>query len=142
MIENKIVALKSWQKRFAFHLNQSVESMNDPEIIDFVEIFIIRGILDRGSIKDTGIPDLVACIENFLRVKNNPNALRWKSIMNLFNTSTLSSALYEELAMVYFNQWVNEADLSSLKSKFCYKLSVVFKHSQHIAMFIKNSLKT
>lgn len=142
LIENKIIALKSWQKRFAFHLNQSVESMNDPEIIDFVELFIVRGVLDKGSIKDTAIPDLVACIENFSRVKNNPNTLRWKSILNLFNTSTLSSALYEELAMVYFNQWVNETDLSSLKPKFCYKLSVVFKHTQHMAMFIKNSLKT
>lgn len=50
--------------------------------------------------------------------------------------------MFEELAQVYFEQWVEAIDISKIRSKFCYKLSIVFKNSQHMSMFVKKALET
>lgn len=47
LIENGIISVASWQKRFAFFLKQSIESINDPDIINFIELFVIRTVLDK-----------------------------------------------------------------------------------------------
>lgn len=140
MIETQILSVSAWQKRFAFHLRQSLESIDDTETMEFLEQFIIRGVLDKGIIKDTHISDLIACIEMFSKTKKNDNANRWKLMLALFDTSDPSSGVFEDLASLYFKTWVNTRNHEAIKHRFSYKIGVVFKLSQHMEMFIKNAL--
>ena len=142
LVENRILSLESWQKKFAFHLRQTIESMNDRDIIEFIELFIIRAIIDKGIVKDTHISDLLNCVEMFSKTKNNPNTKRWKLMLDLIKATPQSTDLYEELAAIYFEQWVRSPDMVFQKHKFCYKIGVVFKHSQNMEMFLRNSLQT
>lgn len=78
LIENKILSVNLWERRFAMYLNQSLGIMNDPEMIEFIEQFIVRGVLDRGTIKEKDLGDLIGCVELFSKTKNNPKAIHWK----------------------------------------------------------------
>jgi hypothetical protein len=119
LIENKILSLQDWQSQFVGYLSESsAECINDVHIIDFVELFVIRGVLDRGCIKDTQIGDLLGCSEAFSKTKNTSNSLRWKAISKLLKLSDVSSEVYEELAEIYFEQWVNYKNVLQLKNKF------------------------
>lgn len=118
LVENKILSLESWQKKFAFHLRQTLESMNDRDIIEFIELFIIRSILDKGIVKDSHVPDLLNCVELFSKTKKNPNAKRWRLMLDLIQATPQSTEVYEELAGIYFDQWVNSPDMAFHKYKF------------------------
>lgn len=78
LIENGIISVASWQKRFAFFLKQSIESINDPDIINFIELFVIRTVLDKGCVNERQIPDLLSCIESFCETKQSNTANRWR----------------------------------------------------------------
>lgn len=119
LIENKIISLQSWQSQFVGYLRESsAECINDVHIIDFVELFVIRGVLDRGCIKDTQIADLLGCAEGFSNAKNTPNSLRWKAITKLLELTNVSSEVYDELAEIYFEQWVSYKNVLQMKNKF------------------------
>lgn len=42
LVDNKVISLNSWQKKFAFYMKQSVECMNDMSIADFIELLVIK----------------------------------------------------------------------------------------------------
>jgi hypothetical protein len=118
LIENGIISVESWQKLFSFFLKQSIESINDQDIIDFIELFVVKTVFDKGCVSEQQIPDLLACIESFSETKQSSVANRWRSIGNLFKVSALTTDIYEDISSVYYDQWVNAMDLNLLRPKF------------------------
>lgn len=59
LIEQNIISVSLWQRRFAIFLKQSIEVINNDDIIDFLETFIIYGVIDRKITNKETILDLV-----------------------------------------------------------------------------------
>ena len=141
LIEHKIISISLWQRRFAIYLKQSIEVVNSYEIIEFLETLVIYGVIDKGMISKEQIPDLLSCIEYYSKTKDNQAAIQWKWIVNLFEISDPVSQVFDELAIVYYDQWIKSKDIYSYYKKFLYKLGVVFKNTQNISMFFKFALE-
>jgi hypothetical protein len=107
LIESKIILLSSWDMQFSSYLKDSPETKTSDEIIDFIEQLIVIGILERGSLKEEDIPGIVSVIEMNSKSKNNPNMQQWKCILNLFQISSISLQVCEEISNVYIDQWFN-----------------------------------
>lgn len=59
LVDNEIISLYTWQRHFSDHINQ-LENRDDEDIIEFVEEFIIKGVLDTAIIKPDQISDLIS----------------------------------------------------------------------------------
>ena len=140
LIEHNIISLSLWQEKFSVSfLSPQDESK---EFIEFLEIFIIHGAIEKWIITKENIPDIISSIE--MQFKNDYDdelLVQWKWILDLFDISDPFSQNYDEIAVVYYDQWVNSSDISSITNKFLYKLSVIFKNSQNIIMFFKLALE-
>jgi len=118
LVENKILTLSQWQNKFVTYIKATIETVDDIEIINFVELFIIRAIIDRGCVKFAQITNLMECVEMFSNTPNSPNASRWKAITNLLEISNLSSDVYDELSEIYFEEWASCTDTPNLQENF------------------------
>ena len=141
LIEQNIISVSLWQRRFAIFLKNSIEAINNSDIIEFLEIFIIYGIIDKNIINKENIQDLISWIEYYSRTKDNQISAKWKSIISLFEISDPVSQVFDELAVIYFDQWLNAKDINSYHKKYLYKIGTVFKNSQNIWMFFKYALE-
>lgn len=77
LIESKVVSLSSWEKRFAFFINGTPMNFSKPSIIEFMEMFIIRGILEKKLFTNEDIPELYSIIESYSSSQNNVASTKW-----------------------------------------------------------------
>mmetsp|Transcript_42614 Transcript_42614/g.49811 ORF Transcript_42614/g.49811 Transcript_42614/m.49811 type:complete len:131 (+) Transcript_42614:1781-2173(+) len=70
LIENKLISVTLWQKNFSIYMNQSVESISDPDIIEFIEELIVVSLLEKACISTANIPELISSIELFSKNKD------------------------------------------------------------------------
>jgi len=108
-----------------------------------MELLVIKAVVDKQIFCEEDIPELYSCIQMYAKAKNEYICMRWKSILVMFRRDNLSQEEYIVLlSKNFFEQWNNADDFTTILDTFRYKISVVFKYSKNMEVFVKQSLLT
>lgn len=77
LIEYNIISIPIWQKKLSTSFLSPKENENK-EFIEFLEIFIIHGVIEKSVIAKENIPDLISIIEIQAKSEDCELMLEWK----------------------------------------------------------------